>query len=135
MSCTSADIIVDGYRILTVIDANENPSAEQMQIGLAVLNDTLANMDEDGIRVDWYPQTDVTVTTPLRDEDIRNVKLIFASELALRWGVSISQSIPDLVEKIDSAVKALAKRSLDYVDSDLTGLPWAQGGLFGPGRA
>lgn len=134
MSVTNLQIITDGYLVLTIIDENEVPTAEQAQVGLTVLNEFLANLQADGIRVGWFPQTDLTVTAPLQDEDIRNVKLMFMGELARRYGIDLSAERPDLADEIDSAVRNQAKRSIEYFDVDLTGLPFSQGGLFGPGR-
>ncbi len=134
MSCSNLDIITNGYLVLTIIDENEVPTAEQAQLGLTVLNEFVANMEEDGVRFGWFPQTSLQATAPVRDADIRNLKLLFVAELARRFGIDLSTERPDLAEEIDSAMRTQSKRSIEYFDSDLTGLPFAQGGLFGPGR-
>ena len=119
---------------MTIIDEVTPPSAEQAQKGLTILNDMVANMEADGIRVGWYPQTELDATAPLQDQDIRNVKLMFVGELARHYGIDLKAERPTLLDEIDSAVRTQSKRSIEYFDSDLTGLPFAQGGLFGPGR-
>ena len=123
--------ITAGYRLLTMIDEVTPPSAEQTTVGLEVFNDMMLNLDADGIRLGWYPQNNVANIMPLQDIDVRNVKLLLASELANHYGIEIGQT---LAAKIDAAIRQLSKRAIEYFESDLTGLPFAQGGLFGPGR-
>lgn len=125
------EIITSAYRQLTMLDELGVPTAEQSAVGLEVLNDMLTNMDIDGIRLGWYPQTVVTAVAPLQDYDVRNVKVLLASDLAAHYGITVPE---DLKPKIELAAKQLAKRSIKYIEADLTGLPFSQGGLFGPGR-
>lgn len=134
MSCSNLDIITNGYLVLTIIDEITPPTAEQAKVGFTVLNDMCANLDADGIRFGWFPQTNLTDTAPLQDQDIRNVKLMFIAELARQYGIDLKSERPQLYDDIDSAVRAQSKRSIEYFDCDLTGLPFSQGGLFGPGR-
>lgn len=134
MSCTNLDIITNGYLVLTIIDEITPPSATQTQLGLTVLNDMAANLDADGTRFGWFPQISVFDQAPLQDQDIRNVKLLFIAELARQFSIDLKAERPQLFDDIDSAFRAQAKRSIECFDSDLTGLPFSQGGLFGPGR-
>lgn len=131
---TTFDIIEAALRILTVIDEVTSPTAEQSELAIEVLNDMLSNYYVDGIRLGWFPQTLTTynsIPAPLQDYDTRNIKLLFATELAPHFGIEVGQTLLGLA---DAAFKALCKRYIKYFDSDLTGLPFSQGGLFGPGR-
>ena len=133
MSCTNLELITFALRILNVIDEVSGPSPEQTSLAMTVLNDMMANYDADGLRVGWWPQTMsmLTSTCPLQDRDIRDVKILLAEELAMHFGIELT---PTLVSEAEYSYKCIAKRSIEYFESDLTGLPFSQGGLFGPGR-
>jgi len=129
---TNLDIITSAYRLNTIIDEITPPSAEQGQTGLVYLNNTMANLQADlRANLGWYPQTDISAVAPLQDQDILAIKFLLAGSVAINTGVKLEG---DLIGAIDSSYRSLVKRYIDYVDSDLTGLPFSQGGLFGPGR-
>jgi hypothetical protein len=129
---TILDIITSAYRLNTVIDEVTPPSAEQGQAALVLINDMMANMQADlTASLGWYPQTDITSRAPLQDQDVMAIKFLLAVHIALNFGIKIEE---DLAGASNKAYTALVKRYINYVDSDLTGLPYSQGGLFGPGR-
>lgn len=129
---TVLDIITAAYRLNTVIDEISAPSAEQGQAALVYLNNMLSNLQAD-LQADlgWYNQTDIQATAPLQDQDVMAVKFLLATHIAVNTGIPIS---PDLSAASNSAHRALTKRYIKIIDTDLTNLPFAQGGLFGPGR-
>ena len=131
MSQTNLQIITASLRLLTIVDEITEPSEEQAQSALTILNDMMADFYADGIRLNWYPQTDLSATAPLEDSDIRNIKILLAEELGLHYGIEITPSMQGEAKEV---YRELAKRYLRYVDADLTILPFSQGGLFGPGR-
>ena len=128
---TVLQVITSAYRQLTMLDEINPPTPEQTQVALEVLNDMMMNFEMDGIHFGWYPQTSAAAIAPLQDTDVRNVKVMLAKELATHWGIEIQ---PTLGERIKEAEEQNSKRSVRYVETDLTGLPFSQGGLFGPGR-
>lgn len=131
---TSYDLIKAAYTLLTVTDEITPPSAEQATVGLEVLNDMMANYYVDGIRTMWYPQTQDIYSVrpaPMQDYDVQGFKVLLAKWLALRYGINME---PDLKEAAEYSFETLSKRYIEYVQTDLTGLPFSQGGLFGPGR-
>jgi hypothetical protein len=134
VSVTVLDIITNGYRVLTIIDEIGVPTPEQAQVGLTVLNEMMASYQKNGIRFGWYPQASLTAQAPIQDDDIRNAKLMFVGELARNYGIDLKTERPKLIDEIDDAMQQQDKRSIKYFQSDLTGLPFSQGGLFGPGR-
>jgi len=134
MSITNIDFITSGYRVLTIIDEEGIPTAAQATVGLTVLNEFMASYQKNGYYFGWYPQTLLPAIAPLQDDDIRNAKLMFIGELARHYGIDLKKEREDLMGDIDDAYQEQAKRSVKTFDSDLTGLPFAQGGLFGPGR-
>jgi hypothetical protein len=128
---TVLNLLTSAFRQLTMIDEVGAPSAEQTAVGLEVLNDMMLNMEMDGLHFGWYPQSSATNIAPLQDTDVRNIKVMLAKELATHYGIEIQ---PTLAKKIDEVDEQNSKRSVRYVETDLTGLPFSQGGLFGPGR-
>lgn len=133
MSYTVLDICTDAARIVNIIDETQQLSAEQGVMALTALNDLLSDYAVDGIDLNWYPQTDLQATAPLADSDARCVKLCFARELALRTG--LTQTLPDeLKEEMEEAYQKLSKRTIEYFESDMSGLPVPQGSYWGGGR-
>ena len=133
MSYTILDIVTDAARIVNLMDETQQLSAEQGAMALTALNDLMADYFEDGIELGWYPQTDLSVTAPLASTDARCVKLCFAKELAMRAG--LTQTLPDdLKEQMEEAYQKLAKRTLEYFESDMSNLPVPQGTFWGGGR-
>jgi hypothetical protein len=129
-------IVTEAFQIAGIVDETEAPSAEQGQNGLTVLNDMLANEAADGLRLGWWPQTALSNTAPLRDQDIYGVKLMLAIALAPRYGINLGNDNPLIVALAADAVRQLTKRSLRYFESDLGELqrpqagPWGGAGYF-----
>jgi hypothetical protein len=131
VTTTVLDLITDSLRYMNILDQIQSPSAEQGNTALTVLNDLMADMEADGIRLGWYPQTSMGAVVPLQDCDIRGVKWCLASELAGYYGIPLTER---QLATIDSTYTKLAKRAVKYFESDLTGLPFAQGSGYGCGR-
>lgn len=129
MSCQNQELITYALMKIGVVDEQSAPSAEQSLTGLNTLNDFLLNEAKDGLRLGWYLQTSLSATAPLRDEDIWGVKLLLARKLASHYGVTIQD--PLLLEDMEKAEKQLIKRSLLYMESDLSELSRPQGGPWG----
>lgn len=128
MSYLVLDIITDAARIINAVSAVSAPSPEQGVTWLGALNDMMADFARDGVRLGWFPQTDLSATAPLRDEDARGVKLCLAGEMAMRAGLSV---MPEMAANIDSSYAKLVKRSIQYAESDMSELPRAQGAYNG----
>lgn len=134
MSYTVLDICTDAARIVNIIDEVQQLSPEQGAQALTAINDLMADMNDDGIELGWYPQTNLQNTVPLTDGDVRPVKLVFARELAMRAG--LTPTLPkDISDAMDDAYERLSKRTVEYFESDLTGLPLPQGSYWGGGRS
>lgn len=124
MPYLNLDIITDAARLMNSLGEVDQPTAEQGVIWLDAWNDLMADWAKDGLHLGWFPQTDLSAQAPVRDEDVRGIKLCLAGELASRNGMSLK---PELSANIDSAYAKLVKRSIRYVESDLSELPRAQG--------
>lgn len=117
---TNLDIITSALRKLNVIDENEAPSAEQGIAGLAALNEMLADWEQDGIRIGWYEQTDLTADAPVRETDLRAVKANLAVELGGEMGIAPPETV---IETARLSYARLAKSALRYFESDVSMLP------------
>jgi len=124
MSYLNLDIITDAARIMNALDETSAPSPEQGVMWLAALNDLMAEFEATGIRLGWFPQTDLSATAPLQNADVRAVKLCLAAEIASRLGQPLS---PETASDINNSYTALVKRYVRYMESDMSELPKAQG--------
>jgi hypothetical protein len=131
MTQTVLQVVTDAYRRSNIVDQISVPSAEQGAVGLSLLNDMLADMAADGVRLGWFPQTSLTNQAPLKDMDLRPVKWLLAAEIMSFFGITPT---PIQTAEITSANNKLAKRAINYFESSLTGLPWAQADAVGSGR-
>ncbi len=131
MSITCIQLITDTLRMINVIGSNSAPSAEQGISTLHMLNEYMADLENSGIRLGWYPiaDADISATAPLADEDIRGVKLLLAVEVAPYFGV---EPLPTLQANRNDAYAKLAKRAVEYFESDTTFLPLADADGYWP---
>ena len=132
MSALNLEVVTYALQKIGVVDETQSPTAEQGITALIVLNDQLADQAADGMRLGWYPQTNLAATAPLKDADIGPVKFMLARWLSSHYGITITN--PVLLADIADAERRLTKRTLKYFESDLSELPRAQGGpAGGPG--
>jgi hypothetical protein len=129
MSATNIELVTYALLKCNVIDENSSPSPEQGATGLNVLNDMMANMSADGVKLGWYPQISLTVTSPLQSQDVGPVKYLLTAALAAHYGITLGEL---LIAEIAAAATRLAKRALRYSEADLSELPRPQG-TFGSG--
>lgn len=122
MTATVNELIEASLRLLNVIDEEETPTPEQAVKTLHILNDMMADAQEDGIELGWYPiaDADLTADAPLQNKDVRAVKLCLAMEAAPHFGI---EPQPSLRELSTDAYAKLAKRAIKVAEADLSGLP------------
>lgn len=129
MSATNLELITYAFLKCNVISESEAPSAEQGVTGLNILNDMLADMSKDGIKLGWYPQTNIAATSPLQAEDVGPIKYLLCASLAAHYGIQLSEL---LLAEIGKAYVRLVKTALKYSEADMSEMPRAQG-LYGGG--
>lgn len=129
MSATNLELIQYAFLKCNVISESEAPSAEQGITGLNILNDMLADMSKDGIKLGWYPQTNIAATSPLQAEDVGPIKYLLCASLAAHYGIQLSEL---LLAEIGKAYVRLVKTALKYSEADMSEMPRAQG-LYGGG--
>jgi len=136
---TNQQIITESFQILGVVREGRQPTPTQSANGMTILNDNLlTNMRDGWGNLGWYPQTiaQLNSISPLKDEDIADVKYILAAWLSVRYGVTIMPPEgPDdefsLGALIKGAFRRLTKRYLKYTECDLGELSRSQGGPWG----
>lgn len=134
MSTTVLQLCTTAARWINLISESDDLPAEQGQTALELLNNMMASMFIDGIELGWYAQDDLADMAPIEDGNIREVELCLAKDLASFYGLAANISEPLKVEMGEAAVK-LAKRTMNYFESDLTAdVPMPQGSYSG-GRA
>lgn len=124
MSATNLELVTYALLKCNVIDENSSPSPEQGATGLNVLNDMMANMSSDGIKLGWYPATSLASTSPLQNQDVGPIKYLLTAALAAHYGITLGAL---LIAEIAAASTRLAKRALRYSEADLSELPRPQG--------
>ena len=82
---TNNEFITDALRELGVIDAYQDPSAEDSALALRKLNALMLNLEGDTISLGYFPQTDVSADLPLSDADAAAVLPIFAMVLSINY--------------------------------------------------
>lgn len=138
MTVLISQVIGAAFQQVGIVDETQAPSAAQMQNGLYILNNYLANQAADGMRLGWYAQTNVANVAPLRDQDIWGVQWLLSGQLLLNYGITLDATPQNEVRmaNIAEAERMLTKRSIKYFESDLSELSRAEGSPWGgPGWA
>lgn len=78
---TNLDVVTAAYRIANLVNEIAVLSSSQSTQGLSKLNDMLADWEEDGIELGYYPQTVISATIPIADQYLRGVKHNLAAEI------------------------------------------------------
>jgi hypothetical protein len=124
MSATNLELVTYALLKINVFDENSSPSPEQGITALNVLNDMMASMSEDGVKLNWYPQTNMAAVSPLQAQDVGPVKYLLCAAMAAHYGITLSEL---LIAEIEAAWLRLVKRAMKDSEADLSELPRAQG--------
>lgn len=128
---TAIELITDSLRLVNIIDQNDVPTAEMGVSALRSLNDLMRDWEEDGIRLGWVTVTDQDSVLSLEEKDVRAVKFNFAVELAGEYGLEPPPRVSQIAEDTYSR---LAKSSIQYFETDFSGLPIAEPYITGGGN-
>lgn len=117
---SNLEVITDALRIINVINNIQAPKAEQSSQGLTALNDMLADWQEDGIELGYYPQTSLAAAIPVQDQYLRGIKYNLAEELSIHYGTEL---LPTAKKIAANSYARLAKDTLEVVESSMDHLP------------
>lgn len=90
---TALDIITGALRHLSLVAANEQPSAEENEHGLAALNDMCNGWKADNIYTGFSTIEDMTDDFILEDEHIGAVKAMLAEWIAADYGAAVPAEV------------------------------------------
>lgn len=125
---TNIQLISDALLDLGVINESETPSAEQGQHALRKLNEMLEAWEEEGIRLGWCEQADISADSPLYPYAIRGVVASLALELAPSYGGAASIT-PALAAKVEQGMAVIyRKAALKNLKPLQTNMQRAEGG-------
>jgi hypothetical protein len=123
MTVTVQALITDALLEIGVIRENQSPSPEQLATSLRRLNQLMADWEEDGIELGYYPQSTYTATVPIPESAERAVMFNFALELAGSFGAS--EVRPATLRAAAQAYARLERDTVDVVEMSVDHLPGA----------
>ncbi len=129
MTQTNLAVLTFAFQKAGIVDELQSPTAAQAANGLTIMNDFLLTQNVDGMRLGYYPQTNLQSNIPIKDADIGDVKLILIPQIAVAYGITLAD--PVLLDLISEASRRLTKRSIQLVECDLGELSRPQGGPWG----
>lgn len=123
---TNSDLIRDALGLIGVLNEIQNPSAEQGAHGLRVMNELLADWEQDGVDLQYYPQTSLTDPLPFPDHAISAVKYYLAFALAPYYGRKVS---PEMVATGQKFYNRLIRDSVTnkMQEADMSNMPSGEG--------
>ena len=124
---TNLDVITSSLRLLNVINSIQVPTAEQDAQGLTILNDMMADWEQDGIELGYYPQTASSDTIPVLDQYLRGIKYNLAFEMAPFFGTSLTQEALAIAQETKDR---LVKGTVEVVDSSFGHMPAGNTGYY-----
>lgn len=122
---TQAEIIDGALRSLGVIGEGETANADQLLTALAALNQMITAWAEEGIDLQFFPQTDATAVIPIPPWSERGVRACLSVELAAEYGVSPSESLANAATKGYQSILRIAMNA-EVQEADLSHLPMGQ---------
>lgn len=124
MSYTNSDIITAALRDLCVISEIQTPSAEQASHALAELNDLMAELEEDGLKMGWFEQTTTSDPFPVPAPFKSGIAASLAARLAPNYGATVSI---ELAAKLDNGMSVIKRALIKAPEVDLLNRPVGSG--------
>lgn len=106
---TNIDLIADALRELSVISEIETPSAEQGAHALRKLNQMMAELEESGIRLEYFEQTLTSDTCPIPAYAESGITCLLAARLAPNYGATVST---ELASSIISGMETITRTAV-----------------------
>ncbi len=120
-------IVKDALRMLTVLDADQEPSAEDGQLGLDQLNDLFAIMVPDGIDLGYPPQESLSDDFPLDDTTAAQIKPLLAVKLHAFYPSAVLS--PGVAALASTAMAQITRTAVLYnmEEADMSNIPLGEG--------
>ena len=110
---TSLDLISGGLKLVGIKAAESPIEAAEAQDGLIMLNDMMAELEEDGIKIGYITNTDVNATLYVPDSTHAGIKALLAVRLAVEYGKIVSPALATLADGSMRRLSKFARRSLE----------------------
>lgn len=123
---TNSDLIRDALGLISVINESESPSAEQGAHGMRVMNQMLEQWEEDGIKLQYFEQTDLTADFPCPAYTLVGVTGHLAIRLAPSYGATVSVELGD---QADKGFQTILRKAINAKmrPADMSHLPQGEG--------
>ena len=123
---TNLELIAGALRKLNVINEIQTPSAEQGAKCLEELNDMMEQWEEDGVKLQYYAQTDTSATFPCPAYTNAGVRAALAIRVAVDFGASVSV---ELAAEYDSGWSTICRKAINsqIIEASMSYLPRVNG--------
>jgi hypothetical protein len=123
---TNSELIRDALGLLGVINESESPSPEQGAHGLRVQNQMMEQWEEDGIKLQYFAQTDITANFPCAPYTEAGVTAHLAIRLAPSYGATVSS---ELAAQADMGFSTILRKAVNakLPVSDMSHMPQGEG--------
>lgn len=126
---TNSDLIKGALALIGVLGEGEDPSAEQGALGIQVLNGIMADWEQDGVNLEYYPQETLGDETPVPAHALVGVQGFLAVALAPYYGKPITAEFIASNEKFYSRLVRDAVRD-SMEEADLSHRPLGEARWF-----
>ena len=110
---TSLDLIDGGLKLLGIKAAETPIQPAEAQDGLTMLNDMMAELEEDGISIGFIANEDVNADIFIPRNTHGPIKALLAARMAIEYGKIVSPALASLVMKSDRSLAKFARRSVE----------------------
>ncbi len=119
---TNVEVIRDALGLLGVLREAEQPSADQGEHGLRILNEMLEQWQADGVRIGQWPQIDLNATSPLAANTLACVKASLAIALSPYYGTQVA---PTEIVRAERLYRILVRDAVnaEIQPADMSHLP------------
>ncbi len=119
---TNVEILRDALGLLGVLRETEQPSAEQGEHALRILNEMLEQWQAEGVRIGQWPQSDLNATSPLASNALPCVKASLAVALSPYYGVPLA---PTEIVRAERLYRLLVRDAVnaEIEPADMSHLP------------
>lgn len=126
MSISNSQLIADSLGLLGVLQETETMTNEQAQHGLRVLNELMADWEQDGIDLQYYEQSSLAEDAPIPNHAVMAVKYYLAMSLAPFYARPVPPEFLSIGgEKYERLRRDAVKAFI--APSDLSHLPQGEG--------
>lgn len=119
---TNLEIIQDALEAIGVIGETATPSAEQGAHALRKLNQMMEQWEEDGVKLNYFAQTDTGEECPIPAYAEVGVYSALAMRLAPTYGAEVSAELASMADK---GYQTILRKVVKAPEADMSHMPGA----------